>query len=511
MDLHIGSRIGDYEVLGILGAGGMGKVYKVRNLISDRLEAMKVLLPDLRDAPELADRFLREIKVQAALEHPNIAALHTALRIDNQLLMLMEFIEGVTLEQKLAQGPLAVGEAVSYMVQALSALEYAHSHDVIHRDIKPANMMLTPSGAVKLMDFGIAKAVADKRLTATGLTVGSLYYMPPEQIQGAANLDARADLYSAGVTLYELVTGRKPFEGNSQFAIMAAHLAGSPVPPITLDPKLPRALNDAILRAVAKNPGDRFQSAAAFRTALQNLAAHPAAVERANGAAAHARSAHGRRFLWIGVGGATAAAAVIAAIQLAPPRLIRAAPPPSIPHGGMQVDLPRVAPSNPAAVVTAPESRRRLARPGPTNPGGGPALPAQASPGEAGSGPAVPPTFVQPAANQPAADQPAANQPAANQLSVDPANQEKLREIRDQFVMLNVRANGIRGTLSRMQSAQAAGGLGLNSSLQEPADLMNAFLADVTAALQGGDAAAAKSSLEKAERQVEKLEGRLNR
>src|SRR5215469_11677352 len=206
MNVQIGSTVGDYQIVGILGAGGMGKVYKVRNGISDRVEAMKVLLPDLAAQPELSDRFLREIKTQASLEHPNIAALHTALRVDNQLLMLMEFVEGVTLEQKLKEGPLPIEQAVDYISQVLSALDYAHQHGVIHRDIKPANMMLTPAGAVKLMDFGIAKGAGDHKLTMTGTTLGSLYYMSPEQIQGAVNLDARSDLYSVGVSLYELVT-----------------------------------------------------------------------------------------------------------------------------------------------------------------------------------------------------------------------------------------------------------------------------------------------------------------
>src|SRR5580692_5130580 len=136
MNLQIGSTIGDYQIVGILGAGGMGKVYKVRNVISDRLEAMKVLLPDLVAQPELADRFLREIKVQASLEHPNIASLHTAVRVENQLLMLMEFVDGVTLEQRLKDGPLSVSQAVDYISQALSALEFAHQHGVVHRDIK---------------------------------------------------------------------------------------------------------------------------------------------------------------------------------------------------------------------------------------------------------------------------------------------------------------------------------------------------------------------------------------
>src|SRR5436190_10271508 len=168
MSFQIGSRVGDYEVLDVLGAGGMGQVYKVRNVISDRVEAMKVLLPNLENEPDLADRFMREIKVQAKLDHPNIASLHTALRVGNQLLMLMEFVEGTTLEQLLKSGPIPVEQAVDYMSQVLSALSYAHAHGVIHRDLKPANMIRTPKGLIKLMDFGIAKLGADRKLTQTG-------------------------------------------------------------------------------------------------------------------------------------------------------------------------------------------------------------------------------------------------------------------------------------------------------------------------------------------------------
>ncbi len=290
MEPQVGSTIGDYQVIDILGAGGMGKVYKVRNTISDRVEAMKVLLPDLASAPELADRFLREIKVQASLEHPNIASLHTAIRIDNQLVMLMEFVDGVTLEHRAKEGPIPVPQAVDYIRQVLSALEYAHAHGVIHRDIKPANMMLTPGGVVKLMDFGIAKAANDHKLTMTGTTMGSLYYMSPEQIQGATTLDARADLYSLGVSLYELVTGKRPFDGDSQFAIMSAHLQTTPVPPIELDPKLPQMLNDVILMSVMKDPGGRFQTATAFRNALGNVILPSAMTTAPAAAPARARS-----------------------------------------------------------------------------------------------------------------------------------------------------------------------------------------------------------------------------
>ena len=177
---NIGDRVGDYQIIDVLGAGGMGKVYKVQNIISERVEAMKVLLPNLAGDPDLADRFMREIKVQASLQHQNIASLHTAQRVDNQLIMLIEFVEGQTIEALVRQGPVPVPKAIDYIKQVLLALGYAHSRSVIHRDIKPANMMLTPSGVVKLMDFGIAKLSEDRRLTQTGRTVGSLYYMSPE-------------------------------------------------------------------------------------------------------------------------------------------------------------------------------------------------------------------------------------------------------------------------------------------------------------------------------------------
>src|SRR5215471_9713361 len=201
--MNIGERIGDYEIVEVLGAGGMGQVYKVRNVLSERIEAMKVLLPNLEGDADLAERFLREIKVQAALDHPNIAKLHTALRASNQLLMVMEFVEGTSVEKLLEHGALPVRDAAGFAVQVLDALAYAHSRGVVHRDIKPANIMRTPAGVVKLMDFGIARMKADRKLTQTGRTVGSLYYMSPEQIKGAEP-DPRSDLYSLGITLYEM-------------------------------------------------------------------------------------------------------------------------------------------------------------------------------------------------------------------------------------------------------------------------------------------------------------------
>ena len=200
-DYTVGQRLGDYEVLGVLGAGGMGKVYKVRNVISDRVEAMKILLPNLASEKDLADRFLREIKLLATLHHPNIAALRTALTLDNQLVMIMEYVDGVTLSSRVRQGAILPADAVNYVDQVLNALSYAHKMNIVHRDIKPANMMLTTDGTVKLMDFGIARSGGDRSLTTTGTTLGSLNYMPPEQVKGRTRGCALGHLFAGRIAL----------------------------------------------------------------------------------------------------------------------------------------------------------------------------------------------------------------------------------------------------------------------------------------------------------------------
>ena len=265
-----GKRIGDYEILGELGKGGMGRVYKVRNVISDRVEAMKVLLPDLAGQKDLADRFLREIKMLASLDHPNIAALRTAFTAENQLVMIMEYVEGETLAARVERGPVPVPDALKYMDDALAALSYAHKRNIIHRDVKPSNMMVTPQGLLKLMDFGIARSGNDKNLTVTGTALGSLNYMSPEQIQGGA-VDARSDIYSLGIALYEILTGKQPFKRDSDFAIMAAHMKEIAQRPIELRPDMPQGLNDIIVMAIAKDPAQRFQTADAFRGALGSV------------------------------------------------------------------------------------------------------------------------------------------------------------------------------------------------------------------------------------------------
>jgi serine/threonine protein kinase len=270
MAFTIGEKIADYEIIGELGRGGMAKVYKVRNTISQQLQAMKIMLPDLAAEADFSARFIREIQVLATLDHSGIARLHTALRIENQLVMMMELVEGITLEDLLARGRIPVPDGVDYICQVLAALSYAHRKGVIHRDIKPANMMLTSEGAIKLMDFGIAKAPSDHKLTKTGNIIGSLPYMSPEQVMGR-DLDARSDLYSVGICLYEIVTGARPFHADSDYTLMEHQLRQPPPPPIQMDANIPPALNGIILRALEKDPAKRFQTAEEFWAALASV------------------------------------------------------------------------------------------------------------------------------------------------------------------------------------------------------------------------------------------------
>jgi len=510
----------------LLGAGGMGKVYKVRNVISDRVEAMKVLLPDLEHDPELADRSAREIKVQAGLQHPNIAALHTAIRVENQFLMIMELVEGVTLEQRLRKGPVSVHDGIDYVSQVLGALGYAHEHGVVHRDVKPANMMVTAGGVVKLMDFGIAKAASDRRLTMTGTTMGLVYYMSPEQIKGLPTIDARSDIYSAGASLYEIVTGKKPFDGDSQFSIMAAHLEKTPVSPITLDPSLPQMLNDVILRSIAKDPDQRFQSAKAFAAALANvrqilpmtavspsgtmaITMRPPAPQPAEPVSvASPPKVVNRRWLSVGAGALASVLALVAAIEFGPWRRTSARA------------QPQTAPST-ASPSTPAETRPVMTRP-----------PAQ----QAETSPPAQTTPTLPAAGLPAAPEqnrdvrrPArrassavTNAPASAAITPDggPAEQNAvpepqpapagdaavLHELRQRLLSLATRASVVRQSLGNLKRAQASAGMSLRSDMVAAETRMNLMLAGAINALNAHDAAGAKKFDGLAEREIEKLE-----
>ena len=269
MGWSAGTTVGSYEIVGPLGNGGMGEVYRVRHLISQRTEAMKVLLSGSA-RPEVADRFLREIRVLANLSHPHIAALHTAFHHEDQLVMVMEFVEGFNLSQRLKAG-LTLEHSLDYIRQVLSALEYAHAHGVIHRDIKPSNIMINKENQVKLLDFGLAlMSSPDPRLTSSGSLLGSVHYISPEQIRGES-LDARSDLYALGVTMYELITGKLPVQGDSFPEIINFHLQKTPAAPSSVNPAVPENLSSIVMRALAKDRADRYQSAAEFLRALEHV------------------------------------------------------------------------------------------------------------------------------------------------------------------------------------------------------------------------------------------------
>jgi len=264
MELRPGDRIGDYEVECSLGAGGMGQVYKVRNVISGRTEAMKVALSSEIEA-ELANCLVREIRVQAALTHPNITGVHTAQSFQGRIVMILEYVEGETLEEVFRRGALPVSVAVNYAIQALDALDYAHTRHVVHRDVKPANIMVTPEGVIKLMDFGVAKS---PDIPCSERAVGSLSYMSPEQIRGARDVDARSDLYQVGLWLYECLTSARPTSGDNDYASVLARMESALIPAAMLNPVVPAELSRVIAKAIERNPADRYQSAAAFKTAL---------------------------------------------------------------------------------------------------------------------------------------------------------------------------------------------------------------------------------------------------
>jgi serine/threonine protein kinase len=541
---EIGSRVGDYEVIEVLGAGGMGCVYKVRNVISDRVEAMKVLLPNLEGDPDLADRFMREIKVQASLEHANIAALHTALRIDNQFLMLMEYVEGTTIEALLRSGPIPLEKAVDYMVQVLSALSYAHARGVVHRDLKPANMIVTPGGVVKLMDFGIAKMTADQKLTRTGCTVGSLFYMSPEQIRGALDLDPRSDLYSLGVSLYEMVTGARPFQGDSEFSIMTAHLQQNPPPPIQVVPNLPPALSDLILMSLEKDPARRFQTAAAFRTALlgvahppQGGAAAPTPAPPASGTpspalsvapkpvlaapSAEAAAPRSRRGMYMALGALLAIAVLIgAATQI--PKFRRAsaenapaksetssAPAPAVPSAPAVETQPALSvPASPPPSVGSPARSPAGQRQAPVSSSAVSVLPPVRAGSAPVSGVVQPQTPPQAVAQQAPPAQPVQPAPAA---ASDNANSAELEKLQEQLNLLGIRAGTCKTGVDNLRRVQASSGLGLRADIAESAQRMDYYLNATGSALQRKDAAAGKKNLDSAEREVSKIEAFLGR
>jgi len=261
-----------------LGGGGMSRVFLAEETALGRRVVIKVLPPDTV-ASVNADRFRREIQLAAQLQHPAIVPLLTAGTGNGLLWFAMPFVEGSSLRAKLARSPqLPIDEAVRAWRDLLEALEYAHEHNVVHRDIKPENIMLSGRHAV-VLDFGVAKAVSASTgvnamgMTGLGMAIGTPAYMAPEQIAGEANADGRLDLYAAGLVMYEMLTGRGPFEATTASEIMAAHIAKAPAPLGTLRPGLPASLEQLVMQCLEKSPSERPRSAADVLQALDAMSA----------------------------------------------------------------------------------------------------------------------------------------------------------------------------------------------------------------------------------------------
>src|SRR5262245_50535739 len=263
----IGKTLGKYRVVERLGRGGMGTVYKAVDETLDRDVAIKVLNADLDDT-DILKRFRGEAVTLARLNHPGIATIYELYRDDDQLLMVMEFVRGETVHDFAERvGPLAPPQAAHLAMQVLDALSHAHRGGVVHRDLKPANLMITETGAVKVMDFGIARVLGTERFTHGGYMMGTPAYMAPEQVLGG-EVDGRADLYAVGVLLYRLLTGQLPFNADTAIAMVQKQVNEAPTPLAEVAPNLPRWCSDVMVRALAKSPAERYQTADDFRAAL---------------------------------------------------------------------------------------------------------------------------------------------------------------------------------------------------------------------------------------------------
>ncbi len=282
----IGSQLGNYRVISRLGEGGMGTVYRATDTMLDRDVALKVLRPELARQAALVERFRAEAVALARLRHEHIAALYGLDRQGDELVMVMEYVSGETLESRLArQGPMNWHEAIPVMRGVLAALGHAHVRGVVHRDIKPANVMIDGDGTVKVMDFGIARLMGENRQTRAGVAIGTPSYMAPEQLRGE-DVDGRTDLYAAGALLFELLTGRVAFEADSDYSLMMQQLNEPPAAPSTITPGVPRALDAAVSRAMAKRPTQRFATATDFSRALDEITPDTFSVEPIRDAAA---------------------------------------------------------------------------------------------------------------------------------------------------------------------------------------------------------------------------------
>ena len=271
--LEPGSQFGDYEILDLLGMGGMGSVYRAREKTLERVVALKTLAPDLSEQPGFVERFLKEARAVARLNHPNIVQIFAFGSVEGVYYLAMELLDGHSLGFYLkSHGPWREKDAVTICRQACQALAVAHTEGIVHRDIKPENLILTTTGQVKVVDLGIAKRVGeDQSITQTGSAIGTPDYMSPEQIRGRRDIDGRSDIYSLGATLYHLVTGRTPFRGESGPHVMSMHLMNELPDPRTYAPMLSEGICAVLRKMMAKEREERYVDISALDLDLSQL------------------------------------------------------------------------------------------------------------------------------------------------------------------------------------------------------------------------------------------------
>jgi serine/threonine protein kinase len=271
MSFELGTRVGDFQFIDVVDSNRDGTSYKVRNVPQQRYEILRVLSETTQGDPVRLERFQREAKILSRLTHPHIVSYRSSTQIDGRFVLATELVEGTNIAERLEIGPISLPDGVRHIWQALEALECAHAEGVIHRDVTPSKLLLTSDSELKLGGFSLARSTADPRLTQVGVAIGTAHYMSPEQVQANSELDARTDLYSIGVVFYEIIAGRKPFESDSQFDVMLAQVETMPEPPSKWNPSVPPELDALILKALAKHPDQRYQSAREFREALMAI------------------------------------------------------------------------------------------------------------------------------------------------------------------------------------------------------------------------------------------------